>query len=184
MWRDHPFPTSWPSVPRLSPARSRWALPWCLGTGKPSESLRKLSSAPGPAVQGVCHLVLFHLLPFLSQVSTTSLLLPCPVWPGIQPFVISGVPGTSSLAGSSDLSCPGQPGPELTQLSIWWFEQMSNFRTWTPPGQPSSLSTSVYPKTLSKKLSLKIVWIQHYRYWLLSACVHVCVCACVGDLRL
>lgn len=75
MWRDHPSPTSRPSVPRLSPARGRWALPWCLGTGKPPESLRKLSSAPGPAVQGVFLLVPLATISFpsVNNISVPSL---------------------------------------------------------------------------------------------------------------
>ena len=75
MWGDCPPPR--PSVPPLSPARGRWALTWCLGTGKPPESLRRLSSAPGPAVQGVCHRVFVPLaaisFPSVDDISAPSL---------------------------------------------------------------------------------------------------------------
>lgn len=183
MWRDHPSPTSQPSVPCLSPARGRWALPWCLGTGKPPESLRKLSSAPGPAVQGVFLLVPLAAISFPSVDNISVPSLSCVT------FWDSALchQWCSRNLLFSWVLWPVLPWPALSwahwalHLMVWtsvWLQNMNPSR----PAQPTF--HLCLPKDLAKEAIPQIVWIQHYRHWLLSACVRVCVCACVGDLRL
>lgn len=154
--------------------------PWCLGTGKHHRSSPGSSALPRPSCQGSSFLFPHrHFFPKCGQHLCSS----CPVWPsGIQPFVISGVPGTSSLAGSSDLYCPGLP--VLSSLAL-------HLMVWTsvsPEHEPFQASPAHFPPLFTQRPCQRSYPSNSVDSTLqalasISLC-RVCVCACVGDLRL